>query len=163
MAVEQVRDSGIIQMVTQLGEHYRTNIDNRFVRPALLQLSLDKNVWDSIEALTKNSQAVYQGFALEQLYREIAAAAKLVYLARRDLAPNLRNRISSMGGGAGSDRVLRDMAVNNFRPNLNVFAEMLNKLYTTLVTMDESDQKNGRQPLYTQMPEMVDVNRYLTE
>ncbi|MDR3336840.1 MAG: hypothetical protein LBT16_06515 [Treponema sp.] len=149
-------------MVTQLGEHYRTNIDNRFVRPALLQLSLDKNVWDSIDALTKNSQTVYQGFALEQLYREIAAAAKLVYLARRDLAPNLRNRINSLGG-AGFDRVLRDMAVNNFRPNLNVFAEMLNKLYTTLVGMDESDRKNGRLPLYTQMPELVDVNRYLTE
>ncbi|MDR0496957.1 MAG: hypothetical protein LBH42_05020, partial [Treponema sp.] len=59
----QVRDAQIIRLIERIGEHYRTNISNRFIRPTLLTLPLEKSTWDSIEMLTeKLEQFRYQGF-----------------------------------------------------------------------------------------------------
>jgi hypothetical protein len=156
----QVRDAQIIRLIERIGEHYRTNISNRFIRPALLQLPLDKMTWDLIEILTeKIEQYRYQGFHLDELYRQISAAARFVALTRRELAPSLRNRLGSASPG-GADRVLRDMAVNNFGSNLQLFADLLNELYIKLTELDKVDSK-GHMPLYAQMPELSDIGRQL--
>ena len=154
-----VRDAHVIRLIERIGEHYRTNISNRFIRPTLLQLPLEKQTWDLIETLTeKIEQYRYQGFHLDELYRQIIAAARFVSVTRRDLAPSLRNRLS--GGPAGPDRVLRDMAVNNFGSNLQLFADLVNELYVCLVELDKIDAK-GRRPLYMSIPELNDVGRLL--
>jgi len=142
-----------------LGEHYRTNISNRFIRPALLQLPIDKMNWDLIEVLTeKIEQFRYQGFHLDELYRQIAAASRFVSVTRKELVPTLRHRL---GGNQGnSDRVLRDMAVNNFGSNLQLFADLLNELYIKLVELDKQSSK-GRRPLYMQIPELSEIGRQL--
>jgi hypothetical protein len=163
MAVENIKDPVVLQMVEKLGEHYRANIDTRFIRTALLQLSLEKAQWDLIEELTNANQRLFQGCMLEDLYRRLAAAGKLASMARRDLVPNIRNRITAVGSGAGSERVLRDMAVNAFGSNVEFFAQMIDQLFAILVKVDNADRKNGRRPLYTQMPELVDLMRNLPE
>jgi hypothetical protein len=125
----------------------------------LLQLPLEKQTWDLIETLTeKIEQYRYQGFHLDELYRQIVAAARFVSVTRRDLAPTLRNRLS--GGAAGPDRVLREMAVNNFGSNLQLFADLVNELYVCLVELDKIDAK-GRRPLYMSVLELNDVGRLL--
>jgi hypothetical protein len=155
----QIRDAQVIRLIERIGEHYRTNISNRFIRPALLQLPLEKQAWDLIEILTeKVEQYRYQGFYLEDLYRQITAASRFVALTRRELVPSLRNHLG--GGSSGPDRVLRDMAVNNFSSNLQLFADLLNELYITLVELDKIDSK-GRRPLYLQIPELKDIGRML--
>ena len=154
-----VRDARVIRLVERIGEHYRANISNRFIRPTLLTLPLEKQTWDLIEVLTeKIEQYRYQGFHLDELYREIIAAARFVSVTRRDLAPTLRNRLS--GGGSGPDKVLRDMAVNNFSSNLQVFADLVNELYVCLVDLDKQSAK-GRRPLYMSIPELGEVGRML--
>ncbi|MDR1617541.1 MAG: hypothetical protein LBS06_00665 [Treponema sp.] len=156
----QVRDAQIIRLIERIGEHYRMNISNRYIRPALLQLPLEKQAWDLIEILTeKMEQYRYQGFHLDELYRQIVAAARFVALTRRELVPTLRNRLGS-GGTAGPDKVLRDMAVNNFGSNLKVFADLVNELYIKLVELDKADAK-GHRPLYLQIPELADIGRML--
>jgi hypothetical protein len=157
MNIDYVREPGILQMVEKLGEHYRTNIDNRFIRTALLQIPLEKNQWDLIEDLTNANQPRFQGFMLGALYRQLAAAAKLAFLARRDLVPNIRNRVAILGSGSGPERILRDMAVNAFGTNVDIFTQMVNQIFAALVEMDKADRKNGRRPLYTQMPELIDL------
>jgi hypothetical protein len=156
----QIRDAQIVRLIERIGEHYRTNISNRFIRPALLQLPLEKQAWDLIEILTeKIEQYRYQGFNLDELYRQIAAAARFVALTRRELAPSLRNRLSG-SGSSGAEKVLRDMAVNNFASNLQLFADLVNELYINLVELDKVDSK-GHRPLYMQMPELSDIGRML--
>jgi hypothetical protein len=156
----QVRDAHVIRLIERIGEHYRGNISNRYIRPALLQLPLEKQSWDLIEILTeKIEQYRYQGFHLDELYRQIAAAARFVALTRRELVPTLRNRLSG-GGNSGSDKVLREMAVNNFGSNLQLFADLVNELYVNLVELDKLDAK-GRRPLYLQIPELQDIGRML--
>ena len=155
----QIRDAQIVRLIERIGEHYRTNISNRFIRPTLLQIPLEKQAWDLIETLTeKIEQYRYQGFHLDELYRQIIAASRFVAVTRRDLVPSLRNRLIS--GNSGPDRVLRDMAVNNFASNLQVFADLVNELYVLLVELDKNDAK-GRRPLYMSIPELADVGRLL--
>ena len=153
-----VRDAQVIRLIEAIGEHYRANISNRFIRPALLQLPLEKQAWDQIELLTEKIEFRYQGFHLDELYRQIAAAARFVSVTRRDLTPTLRNRLSN--NGSPGDRVLRDMAVNNFGSNLQVFADLLNELYVCLVELDKAEAKENR-PVYMSIPELRDVGRLL--
>jgi hypothetical protein len=156
----QIRDPKIINQIERLSEHYRSNIANRYLRPALLQLPLDKLSWDLIEVLTeKLEQFRYQGFMLDDLYRQIAATARFIALVRRELVPGLRNRLSG-GSISGSDKVIRDMAINNFSSNLQVFADLLYELYISLVELDKIDAK-GYKPLYAQMPELVGIGSLL--
>jgi hypothetical protein len=154
-----VRDAQVVRLVERIGDHYRTNISNRFIRPTLLTLPLEKQTWDLLETLTeKIEQYRYQGFHLDELYRQILAAARFVSVTRRDLAPSLRNRLS--GGATGPDRVLKEMAVNNFSSNLQLFADLVNELYVCLVELDKESAK-GRRPVYMSVPELNDVNRML--
>jgi hypothetical protein len=145
----------------RIGEHYRTNIANRFLRPALLQLQMDKMTWDQLEILTeKMEQFKYQGVHMDELYRQIAAAAHFVSLARRDLSSSLRNRLGPSSGGA--DKVLREMAINTFASNVQVFADLVNELYVSLVELDKAAAK-GRKPLYQQIPELSDIGSLLVD
>jgi hypothetical protein len=152
----QVQDASITRLIERIGEHYRTNISNRFIRPVLLQLPFDNQSWDLIEDLTERAN---QGIHLDELYRQIVAAAHFVALIRRELLPGLRNRISR-GDASSQDRVLRDMAVNNFASNLQVFADLVNELFIKLVEADKADSK-GHLPLYAQMPELTNIGRLL--
>jgi len=155
-----VTDAHIVRLVERIGEHYRSNISNRFIRPALLQLPLEKQSWDLIEVLTeKIEQYRYQGFYMDELYRQIVAASRFVAITRRELVPSLRLRFNA-NASAGPDKVLRDMAVNNFGSNLQVFADLVNELYVSLVEIDRAKAK-GRRPLYQSIPGLQDVGRML--
>ena len=153
-----VKDAHIIRLVDRIGDHYRKNISNRFVRPALLSLALEKQTWDLIETLTEKLETYrYHGFHMDELYRQIAAAARFVSVTRRDLAPTLRNRLPA---DPGPERILRDMAVNNFNSNLQVFADLVNELFICLVELDRGSAKGGR-PVYMSIPELNDIGPML--
>jgi hypothetical protein len=161
--VQPVQDAHIIRLIERIGEHYRANIDNHFLRQALLQLPMDKMAWDNLEILTeKMEEWKYQGFHLDDLYRQIASAARFVSLARRDLASSLRNRLGPSPSSGSNDKVLREMAINAFSSNLRVFADLLNELFVNLVELDKAAAK-GRKPLYQQMPELADIGSQLVD
>jgi len=160
--LDRIRDANIVRLVERIGEHYRANIANRFLRPGLLQLPLDKMAWDQIEILTeKMEQYRYQGFHFDELYRQINAAARFVDIARHETTTSFRNRLGNDSGGP--DRVLRDMAINNFASNLQLFADLLNELYTNLIKLEDQEASaKGKKPIYSQMPELTDLSYHLT-
>jgi hypothetical protein len=155
--LDRIKDAHVIRLIEHIGEHYRTNISNRFLRPVLLQLQVDKSTWDLIEILTEKMELFrYQGFHLDELYRQIAACARLVEVSRNK--SNIKNKLNSIPIGA--DKTLRDMAVSNFSSNLQVFADLLNELYLILVDMDRKDSGN-KPPIYSQIPELYNIGRLL--
>lgn len=157
----QIRDPEIIRLIEQIGDHFKSNIANRHIRPALLHLPLDNQSWDLIETLTeKSEQYRYQGFHLDELYHQIAAVARFIALARKELLPSLRNRLNVTGRLSDADKVLRELAVNNFPSNLKILADMVNELYVKLVEIDKNASAGGT-PLYAQMPELKDLGRQL--
>ena len=156
----QIQDPRIIRRIDRIGEHYSLNGANRFIRPALLQLSIDKQKWSLIDVLMEKADA-YQGYELDELYRQLAASADLVFQARTNLIPGLRSR-QNIGAVSGPDKVLRDMAMSNFASNLKVLADLLNELFVLLVDADKALAK-GHKPLYVQMPEVANLGKLLIE
>jgi len=146
-------------MIEQVGEHYRANISNGFLRPLLLQLQIDKSTWDQIELLTEKIELFrYQGFHLDELYRQISACARFVETARNNLIPNLKSRIGAIPNSP--DKILREMAASNFASNLQVFAELLNEIYENLVEIDKKSSSK-RPPVYTQIQELHGIQRLI--
>ena len=158
--MERIKDSQVILQIERLGEHYRTNISNRFLRPLLLQLQLDKDTWDQIELLTEKAEMFrYQGYHFDELYRQIYACARLVEAARTNIIPSLRYKLGTLP--TGPDKILREMAASNFGSNLQVFADMLNELFILLVSMDKNAVQKKQPPVYTTIPELGNVGRLL--
>jgi len=158
--LDRIKDAHIVRLIEQISDHYRNNITNRFLRPVLLQLPIDKTTWDHIELLTEKLDLFqYQGFHLDDLYRQIAACAMFVDVARSNLMPTLKAKLSAFPGS--QDKILREMAASNFESNLKVFADLLNALYAGLVEIDKTKAVKN-QPVYTQMIELHSIDRLLT-
>jgi len=156
--LDRIKEPYIIRLLEQIGEHYRANISNRFLRPVLLQIQVDKNTWDLIEVLAEKMDLYrYQGFNLDELYRQIAACARFIEVARNK--STIKSKINMLP--PGHDKTLREMAVSNFGSNLKVFSELLSELYKALVEMDKKDAGDKKKPLYTQMPELYDIEKLL--
>lgn len=157
--MDRIKDAQIIRLIEQIGEHYRSNISNRFLRPILLQLNIDKSTWDLIEALTEKIEIYrYQGFHLDELYRQIAACARFIEIARSSMIPTLRNKLGNLP--STNDKILREMAASNFSSNLKVFADLLNELYINLAEKDKHEAGKS-QPVYTQIQELYNIGRLL--
>jgi hypothetical protein len=162
MQILQIQNVQITRLVERIGDHYRTNIANRFIRPALLQLPLEKRNWDLIEILTERvDQVPYRGFLLDELYQEIAAAARFIALARGEIVFSLKKRIEK-SGTRESEKVLQDMAVTAFGSNLRLFADLIYELYIALIDLDKKEA-GIFQPLYTRMPELQEIGALLVE
>ena len=147
-------------MIKQLVEHYHTNIANRFIRPALLQISVDDILWSQIESLTERyNQGGYQGYHIDDLYRQIAALGKFVDTVRRELAPSLRYKLENSFTNK-TDKLFRDMAINNFSSNVQIFGGQIYELYKKLVEIDTAAAR-GKRPLYKQYAELNGIEGML--
>jgi hypothetical protein len=162
----QLKNPEIISAIESMGEHYRSNISNRFTRRALSSMTLDPGTWNLIEDFTEKSENYrYQGYHLDELYSQILAMARFVYQARKQIGPSLRYLAQSSGGAerfSDSDRILRDMAVNNFGSNLQILADRLNELYVKVAAIDK-EAAGQKSPVYNQIAELREIGRYLVE
>ncbi len=155
----QIKNPEIYSLIEAIGQHFKTNISNRFTRGALSMLVLDNATWNQIEELTEKSDNYrYQGYHMDELYGLILAMARFISAARKQASQSLR--YGGVDKLSGQDRVLRDMVVNNFSSNLNILADSVNKLYMKVVEIDK-EASAGRQPIYTRFPELGELGRYL--
>jgi len=160
----QIKDGEVMSLIESIGAHYRTNIGNRYIRGAFRVLPIDQNAWNVIESVTEKSEYyALQGYHFDELYERILALAVFVYHARRELQPQLRTMLSSYASGSipsGNERILRDMAVNNFASNLSILADLVNKLYTRAVELDMEAHQHGR-PVYQTLKGLSEIGQYL--
>ena len=154
-----VVDEDIIMLIERISYHYHFNIANRVLRPVILQIYLEKSTWDNIEAFTEKLEVSRcSGLKLDDLYRQIAACAHLVEAARNE-TESIKNKVNAVHDD--SDKEYRDMTINNFSGNLQTFADLLNLLFVLLIDFDKRNSGENP-PLYTQIPELDDVNHILT-
>ena len=155
--MDRIKDTQVIRLIERISNHYQTNISNRFLRPLLLQLQLDKSTWDQVELLTEKMELYrYQGFHFDDLYRQIFACVRLVEASRQGIIPSLKAKLNATPNAP--DKILRDMAASNFPSNLQVFADLLNNLYFNLVELDKKSAGH-RLPVYVQMQEFCNIDR----
>ncbi len=155
----QVKDAEIFSLIETIGQHYRNNIGNRFLRRALSAVVLEPGVWNLIELLTEKAENYrYQGFHIDELYQQIVAIARFIFEVRKEILPNLRHLANPANGE--SDRVYREMAINNFEANLRILSDYVNELYVKTVAIDKANAK-GKSPAYSRMPELAELGHYL--
>lgn len=162
-----IRNEEIFKIIEKIRNHYHTNLNNRFIRKALLLMKVPRGTWDAIARLTEKTDLYkIQGYPYKELYEQIHAAATFVHQAKIDVAPRLRILLS---GGTetvfsrqkgGEDKILLDMAINNFPANLGVFSDLINELYVKAVEQDKADHPNER-PVFERMPELKEIGRFL--
>jgi len=160
----QIKTPEVFSAIEAIAEHFRSNISNRFTRRALSTMTFDPATWNLIEEFTEKGENYrYQGYHPDELYSQILAMARFVYQSRRQVLPNLRFLTASPKDGMqSSDKVLSDMAVNNFGPNLKILADKINELYVKVVALDK-ETAGQRPPIYSQIPELREIGRYLVE
>jgi len=165
-----VRDEKLFKIIEKLRAHYHDNLNNRFVRKALLLMKVPSGTWDALGRLTeKNDLYKIQGYHYKELYEQIHAAATFVFQARIDVLPRLKAMLSSGTDTVFSrskaeepkDRILLEMAINNFPANLGVFSDLVNELYVRAAELDRQDHPKEK-PVYEHMPELKELGRLLT-
>ncbi len=163
-----LKENDIFTLVARIGDHYRSNINNRHIRKAILAMRLDKTTWEHIDDLTeKQDMYKFQGYQFDELYDQILAMGRFVSHARREMLPNMRVLLSGSSDaglskrsfGSENEKVLRDMAINNFRANLGVLGDLVNELYMKTVEFDK--KLNPHRPVYMTIPELKELGSYL--
>jgi len=164
-----VKNARVFQLIDKIKEHFSNNIYNRFLRKALLTMQLPPSSWEMIDSIVEKAEFYKaQGYQLDELYDRILACAQFVFHARKEVMPNIRILLASGGetmfvrGGrdADTDKVLTELAINNFPVNLKIFADMINELYLLTVELDKEMHKN-KSPLFEKIPELKNIGQYL--
>jgi len=154
-----VKDPDIFRIVEKIGDHFLNNVSNRFIRKALMILELQQAEWDRLENLTAKSEYYkQQGFQFDELYEMVLAAARFIYQARMKMLPNIRGMLAQ--GSTEQDRVLRDMAAQNFGVNLEILSDLINELYMKTTNLDRAAHEKKR-PVYERIPELKDLGKLL--
>ncbi len=154
------KDSDLIAIVERISDHYKKNIDNRYVRDSLMRMNLERGDWDHINVITELPEYVrLQGFEYIDLYDKIMALARFVRQAQKEVLPSLPT--TSLRGGGSQDDILRSMALGNYGSNMNIFTDMVNELYIKTVELDKRD--NERDPVYTHIPELRNIGSMLVD
>ena len=156
-----IKDPDIFRIVEKIGDHFLNNVSNRFIRKALVILELQQAEWDRLENLTvKSDYYKQQGFQFDELYEMVLAAAHFIHEARTKMLPNIRGMLAQ--GSTDQDRVLRDMAAQNFGVNLEILSDLINELYLKTTSIDKASHEKKR-PVYERIPELKDLGRLLVK
>ncbi len=162
-----VKDPEIYKIVEKIGDHYTTNVNNRFVRKALVTLDLPQAEWERLDGLTSKSDYFKaQGFQYDELYEMILAAAHFIFKARNNIVPNIKSMVGSnplsakSSGGSEQDKILRDMAARNFPVNLEILTDLVNELYVKTTQLDKQAHEK-KTPVYEKIPDLKELGHYL--
>lgn len=154
-----VKDPDIYRIVEKVGDHYTNNVSNRFIRKSLMILELQQAEWDRLDNLTAKSEYYkQQGFQFDELYEMVLAAAHFIHEARQKMLPNIRGMLGA--GSNDQERVLRDMAAQNFGVNLKILADLINELYLKTTSLDKAAHEKKR-PVFERIPELKELGKML--
>ena len=157
-----VDDRIIAEIIVRIGRHYNENIATRFLRPLFAQILSNIDLSRHIVDLTEHSEDfVLQGFHLDDLYHDIIALARFIYLVRRDVLPNINSIAEANTKMATADRVYRNMAFSNLAPNLNLLASMVLELYRATLQYDTKMAGKGK-TVASRIADLADMERLLT-
>jgi hypothetical protein len=88
----------------------------------------------------------------------VLAAAHFIHQARTKMLPNIKALLAQ--GGTEQDRVLREMAAQNFPVNLAILSDLINELFMKTTSLDRAAHEKKR-PVYERIPELKEIGKYL--
>jgi len=131
------------------------------LRPLFAQILSNIDLSRHIVDLTEHSEDfVLQGFLLDDLYYDIIALARFIYLVRRDVLPNINSITEANTKMATADKVYRNMAFSNLGPNLDLLSSMTLELYRAALQYDKKTAGRGK-TVASRIAELPDIERFL--
>lgn len=156
-----VDDRIIAEIIVRIGRYYNENIATRFLRPVFAQILSDIDLSRHILDLTEHSEDfVLQGFHLDDLYSDIVAMVRFIYLVRRDILPNISSLAEANTKTATADKVYRNMAFSNLGPNLDILASLVRELYHATLEYDKKHSPAGKE-VSRRTSGLADIERLL--
>ncbi|TFG59463.1 MAG: hypothetical protein E4H36_13775 [Spirochaetales bacterium] len=160
-------DGDVINAIKKLGEHYRKNISNKYIRKGFNTMQIDLHAWELIDDLAKET-TFFGDYRFDELYERILAMAEFVSKAKKQLLPNIRtlvvsasdSAISRSGSLTANEKLLRDIAVSNFPANLAILADLVNDLYVKVVEYDRKTH-GPSEAAYNRMQELSRIGELL--
>lgn len=153
-----VKESMLFSIIEKIGDHYRKNIDNRFVRDSLARLMLERGDRDHINTITELPEYIrLQGFEYYDLYEKILALARFVKRVQQEVIPSVSGAARKKGGT--QEETLRSMAFSTYASNMNILADLVNELYIKTIEFDKRD--NSKNPVYKHIPELMNLGNLL--
>lgn len=162
MILMDFEDKDIYALIEKIGVHYNQNVANRYIRPVLGAVLAESEFSGDCTALTERfEQYQYQGYYLDDLYRQILALFKLCEKIEKISLPDLRNQAAGVMKGISSERekVIRDIAVNNLPYNISLLKEMLASLFAK-AKQEDSRMNNGIPAVMNTIPGIVDLEKF---
>jgi len=159
-----VKDPEIIRLIQELGEHYRNNISSKYVKKAFLNLTLDIGDFNRIESFTEEAEyAISFEYGLNELYDRILALARFIHDVKTNILPNLKGLAGSIDGvDAEKEKILRDIAINNFPANLGILSDKVHQLFIKVFELDK--KTNGeKNPFFNRNPALKEIGQLLIE
>ena len=163
-----IKDAEVMVLMDKIKDHYHNNINNRFIRKALLIMDISRTTWENLESLTEKGDFYRtQGYNFDELYEWIISALTFIHHARTEVAPNLKAILSSGSTTVlgktirerEEDKILREMAIKNFPANLKIFADLIKELYNRVIKLDKIE--NSKKPHYIKYPEVMELIKAL--
>lgn len=156
-------DKEIYTLIEKIGTYYSQNIANPYIRPVLGGVLSEVEFSGDCTALTERfEQYQYQGYYLDDLYRQILALYKLCEKIGEFPVQDLKRHSTGVSGEIKSERekIIRDIAVNNLPYNISVLKEMLSTLLAK-ARIEDSKRNNGMPAVMNSMPEIASLARHL--
>jgi len=157
-----VKDSDIIRAIEELGEHYRSNINNKYIKKAFLNLTLDISDLNRITGFTEKADypmAHEYGFA--ELYENLLALARFIREVNSIILPNIRALVGTAGGGMDEkEKIIQEIAVNNFPSNLGILSDMVHRIFLMVYELDKESNKNSR-TFFSRNPDLKSIGQLL--
>jgi hypothetical protein len=155
-----IQDPAIPELIVRIADHYNANIATRFMRPLLAPILANNELSRRMGDITDHPETYSsQGVHIDDLYLQIQAMARFVYMVRTDILPNIRNLVGGFGS-QDANKVYRDMAMSNFGANVTVLADLVHELYVKTVAYDKL-HSGGSKPVYKDIPGLEEIGRYL--
>ena len=156
-----VSDPEISGLILRLAEHYTQNVATRFIRPLLVPVLSDTSLERRISDFTdETADAIDHGIAIEDLYLQINAITRFISDVRSIVFPKLSQSLDRSSNSANdSQNIYRNMAISNFRPNIDLLEQYTKELFEAVVRYDKSQSKE--KPAYEKIPETVQTAHFL--
>ncbi len=156
-----IHDFGIDSRVERVVARYNVIMDNAFLRKVFSKIVLPMEHENGKEILISKSESYrLNGYLFNDLYQGILGLAIWLYLARTEILPELKYRLTD-GSASPADRIREQMAIENLKSNLDILTDELNNLYIYTVETDKASHKK-KPPVYQRMKELQKLGQYLT-
>lgn len=156
-----VQDSVVMDLLKSLANQYNENVNTRFLRQKISNLPVDGRALSMINSLADHPEDYsYRGMMLEELYDYIYAFGVFISGCEEYVVPNLKDYLRNSGeilrkSGSNNphEKIIMEMAINNFPHNLQVLKDITVKLYRRVVQLDV-DSHRVKPPVITRRLEV---------